>query len=450
MLKRKKGLILWGLFGLTVLTAINARANTILDIEQLRDNINAHPDVIGKLHDITSSHLNVLQIQSDDSVKLNFSTNSNASIKSNVSPLNGRANNTSDDYIDGVFTLNASLYDFGKNKASVNAGKEQQKVSELIYIEAFETTLFKLFSLSVDYHNMLTLEKDLIDNHKELVKGIHDLRMQYTAGIGTMTDIRETQISQIDLETELHSVQLKKKEIVQTLDKEFSIDETQIKQIADYANNVHLKTTEQGIDSLIAKNKNPVIQTQRTNQISAYTTKAIHYDIASIKAADKPQVTTQVKAIAYDLTRGSDEYNVYAGINISLPLFDGGSSDVKIQTAQHNLRVQKDMLKSTQTEKQSKLNTLISKQKDLLNKFDSSNSKKEKLEERLKNVELRAKTFEGGSMPLIKAKLQLNKLNRDIQSYQINLVKNNLEYLQLSENLLEISQINPALNKGDL
>lgn len=450
MLKRNKGLTLWGSFGLVFLLSTNIQAKSPLNIEQIRDNINNHPDVIEKLHNITSSHLNVLKIESDDSVKINFSTNSNASIKSHVSPFNGRANNTDDNYLDGVFTLNASLYDFGRLDSSVSAGKQQEKVSELVYIEAFETTLFKLFSLSVDYVNMIKLETSLVASRDELVKGINNLRMQFTAGIGTMTDVRESQISQLDLETELHSIRLKKNEIEQILDKEFSIKHAQIKQIANFAKGVHEKTTKDSLSQLIAKHINPLVQMGRTNQISDYSIKAIHYEIKSIKAAEKPQITTQVKAIAYDLTRGTDEYNIFAGINIALPLFDGGSSDVKIKTAQHNLTMQKDRLKSIQIEKQSKLNTLISKQKDLTNKYDSSKIKAVKLTEKLKNVELRAKTLEGGVTPLINAKLQLDKLHRDIQNYQINFIKNNLDFLQLSENLLNTIKLNPALNKGEL
>ncbi len=445
MLDIKNAINLFWMSWLLLVLATNLNAQRPLNLEDIKSKINNHPNVIEKVHHITSSHLNVLQTKFDGGIKLDFSTASNLSIKSNVNPLNNRAINTRNDYLDGVLTLDTPLYDFGKLNALVNSLKQEEKISKLMYVEAFEETIFKLLSLSIDYVNMSKLERMLVMTKATLVERIKILRTQFIAGVGTLSDVRETQIFKIDLEIEIDSIRLKKYELGQTLEKEFFIKQTQIKEIASFGKDIDRKSDKQGLNNLIRQSENPKIEINRTNEIFLYHIKLINYEISSIKASQKPQITSKIKAIAYDLNGGLNEYNVYAAINIAIPLFDSGSSAVKMKISQHNLTIQKDKLISTKIEKQSKLDNLIFQNKNLKNKYKSGKYKEVRLNDKLKNIHLRSITDGGVMVLLVKTQLQRDQLQRELQNYKVDLIKNNLDYLLLSENLLHTVNLNTVV-----
>jgi outer membrane protein TolC len=173
---------------------------------------------------------------------------------------------------------------------------------------------------------------------------------------------------------------------------------------------------------------------------------AIHDQIKAIRAADKPQIEAILTSVLYDVTRGSGEYNIYGGLSVDLPLFDGGLSDVKIASAQHNIRIQEDKFRSVQVDKQLKLDDLVKQILGLKTKNKTSLSKQKNLSEKLDNINIRLQAISGSIVDKIKTQIELDKLKRDIKNYHYVLMQINLDYLRLNESLLGQLKIKPLEN----
>lgn len=451
-LQEQIGVAISKAISVTLLLTITSGAyaqQTPLDL--MLDSVQKHAQLKEKNHLIKSKQLMIKKIQADNGIKINFSTNSNAPIKSNINVNSARINPPARGYIDGVFTATTSLYDFGKVEASVNAEKQQEQLAKLNYEQAFESVLYRLADLVLNYQKMDLTEQSLSESKLKASKAIELLELQYKSGVGTISEVREIQISRLDIETSRYGLNLKKQGILKALKQEFGINKQQISVLYKFLSKVNasIGQSSRSLLSELKTGEDIKVSIPRSEKMTATIIKAINYQIDSIKAADKPQISAQLSAIAYDLTNQTNEYNIFAGISIDLPLFDSGSSSVKIESAAHDIQIEKDKLKNVYVERQFKLDELTTKTRGLKINYRTLKEKHKQLAEKLSHAKLRLKQLDGSVVTQIKVQLQLDEVTRGINNYTQAIMQANLDYLQTNENLLNAVGIELVIKEAN-
>ncbi len=396
-----------------------------------------------KANEITLKGINIEQILAENGFKVSLSTKSKISIKDNVETNSVNQSEDLDrEFLDGVITLNQNLYDFGVVSNKVDAEKSRKKALELEYYQAFEITLQKLLNTanSVARVNAVLskLKKDIID----VKNAIDEIKLRFTSGIGTVMDVRQAQLSLLDLETEIQTLRRDRDTNLVILRDEFSLSQSDLKLINSAINQFNNKLTANKQDVALVINQ--LINYQRSVDIINLEKSALNSQIKSLKSENMPQLSASVTGIAYDVTRGLDEYELYGGINLAMPLFDSGLSKVKQRGLTYRIKVQNDMMNALNQDKSLALNKLIKKYKNLQIEKNNAVQKQANLTEKLSQIIQRMAVVDEGLLTKLQTQLQLAKIKRDLLAYPYHIKSINNDYWSLNEQLIEKIGIHPT------
>lgn len=419
-----------------------AFANTS-GLSLVSSSVSKHPVVIEKANEITLKGISVDQLQAEDGLKVNLSTKSKISIKDNIKT--GSVNQSEDldrEFLDGVVTLSKNLYDFGVVEFKSDAEIHRKEALKLEYYQAFSATLQKLLNTANDVervtHVLAQLESDIV----KVNAAIAEIKLRFASGIGTIMDVRQAQLSLLDLETEIQTLRRDRETNLVVLRDEFNLsqaDLTVINQAIDQFNN-QLTTDKQNVAVVI----NQAVNYQRSVDIINLEKSALNSQIKSLKSENMPQLSASITGIAYDVTRGLDEYELYGGINLTMPLFDSGLSEVKQRGLTYRIKVQNDMMSALNQDKSLALNKLTKKYQNLQIEKNSAVQKQTNLTEKLNQIIQRMAVVDEGLLTKLQTQLQLSKIERDLLAYPYHVKSLNIDYWALNEQLIEKIGIHPT------
>jgi outer membrane protein TolC len=404
--------------------------------------ISKHPKVVEKANEITLKGISVDQILAEDGLKINFSTKSKLPISYDLSTNASRADDLDREFLDGVVTLNKNLYDFGVVEFKSNAEILRKEALKLEYQQVFSTTLQKLLNIVNDVARVKTV---LVTLRSDLVKtnaSIDEVKLRFTSGIGTVMDVRQAQLSLLDLETEIQTLRRDRDTNLVILRDEFSLSQSDLKLINSAINQFNNKLTANKQDVALVINQS--INYQRSVDIINLEKSALNSQIKSLKSENMPQLSASVTGIAYDVTRGLDEYELYGGINLAMPLFDSGLSKVKQRGLTYRIKVQNDMMNALNQDKSLALNKLIKKYKNLQIENNNAVQKQANLTEKLSQIIQRMAVVDEGLLSKLQTQLQLAKIKRDLLAYPYHIKSINIDYWSLNEQLIEKIGIHPT------
>ena len=404
--------------------------------------ISKHPKVMEKANEITLKGINIDQLLAEDGLKINLSTKSKLSIKHNLNVNQSRADDLDREFLDGVVTINKNIYDFGVVEYKKNAEVLRKEALKLEYQQVFSTTLQKLLNIVNDVARVKTV---LVKLRSDLVKtkaSIDEVKLRFTSGIGTVMDVRQAQLSLLDLETEIQTLRRDRDTNLVILRDEFSLSQSDLKWINSAINQFNNKLTANKQDVALVINQ--LINYQRSVDIINLEKSALNSQIKSLKSENMPQLSASVTGIAYDVTRGLDEYELYGGINLAMPLFDSGLSKVKQRGLTYRIKVQNDMMNALNQDKSLALNKLIKKYKNLQIEKNNAVQKQANLTEKLSQIIQRMAVVDEGLLSKLQTQLQLAKIKRDLLAYPYHIKSINIDYWSLNEQLIEKIGIHPT------
>jgi len=404
--------------------------------------ISKHPKVMEKANEITLKGINIDQLLAEDGLKINLSTKSKLSIKHNLNVNQSRADDLDREFLDGVVTINKNIYDFGVVEYKKNAEVLRKEALKLEYQQVFSTTLQKLLNIVNDVARVKTV---LVKLRSDLVKtkaSIDEVKLRFTSGIGTVMDVRQAQLSLLDLETEIQTLRRDRDTNLVILRDEFSLSQSDLKLINSAINQFNNKLTANKQDVALVINQS--INYQRSVDIINLEKSALNSQIKSLKSENMPQLSASVTGIAYDVTRGLDEYELYGGINLAMPLFDSGLSKVKQRGLTYRIKVQNDMMNALNQDKSLALNKLIKKYKNLQIEKNNAVQKQANLTEKLSQIIQRMAVVDEGLLSKLQTQLQLAKIKRDLLAYPYHIKSINIDYWSLNEQLIEKIGIHPT------
>ena len=417
-------------------------ANTI-ELSLISSSVSKHPSVIEKANEITLKGINIDQILADDGLKINLSTKTKLKIDEQgdkTSENLSRVENLTRDYLDLEITLRKNLYDFGVVEYKLDAENNRKKALELEFQQIFEKTLQKLLNTANDIGRINTVLDNLNSSIVTAKTSISEIRTRFTSGIGTVMDVRQAQLMLLDLETEAQVLNKEYEAKITILKAEFDISKGEIDAVADKLEmfEKQLIANQNGIDKMIGE----ALHYPRSEKIIKLEKYALNSQIKVLKSEDMPQLNANITSIVYDITRGSDERQVYGGINLTMPLFDGGLSNVKKRGLTYKIKVQDDRLDALNQEKLLELNKLTKKYQSLQIEYDSAQEKLTNLTEKLAQITQRMAVVDEGLLTKLQTQLQLAKIKRDLLAYPYSMQSLNIDYWALSERLIEKAQIN--------
>jgi len=419
-------------------------ANTI-ELSLISSSVSKHPSVIEKANEITLKGINIDQILADDGLKINLSTKTKLKIDEQgdkTSENRLRVENLTRDYLDLEITLRKNLYDFGVVDNKVNAEKSRKEALKLEYSKVFEVTLQKLLNTVNDIARINTVLTDLESSIISVKDSIDKIKLRFTSGIGTVMDVRQAQLLLLDIETEIQTLRRDRDTKLVILRDEFGMPQSDLsivnKAISQF--NKELTGNKQSITFVITE----AITYQRSMKIIDLEKSALNSQIKVLKSEDMPQLNASITSIIYDITRGSDERQVYGGINLTMPLFDGGLSNVKKRGLTYKIKVQGDILSALNQDKSLALNKLTKKYQNLQIEKNSTVQRQTNLAEKLSQITQRMLVVDEGLLTKLQTKLQLSKIKRDLLAYPYHIKSLNIDYWTLNEKLINKIGIYPT------
>ena len=417
-------------------------ANTI-ELSLISSSVSKHPIVVEKANEIILQGISVDQILADDSVKINISTQSKLPLTYKISTRDvTRLADANDSYVNGVITVQKNIIDFGVIDNKVNAEKSRKEALKLEYSQVFEVTLQKLLNTVNDVARINTVLTDLESSVVTVKDSIDKIKLRFTSGIGTVMDVRQAQLLLLDIETEIQTLRRERDTKLVILRDEFGMSQSDLsivnKAISQF--NKELTGNKQGITSMITK----AITYQRSMKIIDLEKSALNSQIKSLKSENMPQINASITSIIYDVVRGVDEYEVYGGINLTMPLYDGGLSNVRQRSLTYRIKVQGDMLSALNQDKSLALNKLTKNYQNMQIGHNSAQQKQANLSEKLAQLIQRMAVVDEGLLTKLQTQLQLAKIERDLLAYPYYMQSLNIDYWSLNEQLLEKINIHPT------
>ena len=400
--------------------------------------VNQHPDVVKKFNAVEEKALTIEQIVADDSLNVQLSNRSRMPWSSNVtinSPDN-RYTDTGKTTHDLVLTADKTLLDFGLMDNKV-AAEESNKLSiKLDYLNTFELTLKKLINNSISMTRSKQSIKQIEQSIYHAKSSIDQIKKRFRLGAGTISQVRQAQLLLLELETSLATLTREYENSRQILKQEFTIDERQAKIIANRAINFHnsIKGSQYDIEQIDALY---IIKYQRSSEMINHQKNAIRSQIKAVDSGNYPQLGITLTAVGFDWNHKIEEYELYGALNLSMPLYDGGSSSNKKRGLEFQIKMLLDREVALESSKNTELNELIDRITRFNIEYKLSNLRFTNLSEKLKQIKMRMSGSEEILIEKLQTTLSLAKEKIKIREYDYYLASMNINFLSLSEQLAQ-------------
>lgn len=300
---------------LSTVIPVAGRAETWV-LGPLVEAVTRHPVVVTQQNTWRRARVRIGEVSVAGAPTLGFRTQGKFPIVAEADEASTRVSDIDREYMDGVFTLSQSLFDAGQVEHATDAERARADAEALRYRAVFESQLATLVSDALSVSEAAERIEIIDAQLVALDWGIEATKRRFQGGLGTLEEIRTLELVRLDVvrdrEEALLSAELAERRIAQAYQVNRDALSPAVSAIVERLSTQDL----QGLsidDSAVA-------------EIYRLQAMAIEAETRSIEAERWPQVDASVVGVAYDLFgRGGEEYEVYGGLNVNLPLFDGGS-----------------------------------------------------------------------------------------------------------------------------
>lgn len=384
------------------------------------------PEIKEAKQNIALSEFEIELLTKETGPKIDFSTDGNYPLKTNISPRNTRISSVDEQYIDGRLSLNAQIYDFGAQNELIKS-ETFQKLSDEIELKILEhdiyydllKTGFEIVALT---QHIKLIEED-IEQHN-LDRAL--IKQRFVEGTGTSLDIKEAELITLNLENEYRK-------------SNFDLAEREAYFLSKFGQNFDLYRME--IEKIHKLLPEPVTEFEMEKGLKIrkinYEIQSVESEINSIKKSKLPVITSSMSLNMYNLDDGAgDDYSITGGVNMSIPLYDTGARKSKEQLALMKVNILKTQIikeRNIWQQKWKKNNIEISKIK---NQIELITNKKRELNDKYVLLQTLSKTLKANFMEATNARVELRQLQREENQLKWKLSERYLENAYLREYLL--------------
>ena len=423
----KQFLLIKFLFVLLVYSISFPSHGNALFVQQLENLALNIPEVQEGINQIEKRELEKIKISIDGKPTLNFSTDGNYPISSNISKSRSRANNN-DTYLDGQLTLNYPIYDFGEKNFRVLAEEQRKKSDQIELNNIKQSKIFDILELCIEIIKSELIIK-LLKQDIQLFKQTQSLANErYLGGTGALTSLRRLDLMSLELKAELNQTEFEKEFKIKTFLRRFKS-----------VSNKYVDLVRENIQDLKITHRPLIIENLSFLKKSAFLIKASDAEIKSIKASRWPSLNLKLTGNFYEAESSFvNENELLGGIGISMPLYDSKLRDTQIKS----LLVDKKTILQNRRKTKRDIEIAFRENKTSLEKLKVSRIDNKKklinISNNLKQLKSSSIAIKGAEFEIASLDLQRRSLLRELALYNWNEKKLSLENSLITENLSKI------------
>ena len=408
---------------MVIITLTASSTTTFADSDWVSAVLN-HPNLRVPYSNIEKQQWKILEREAEKGFDLDISSSAHLPLIENFDSSFTRAVKNSP-YLDLVFNASKTVYDFGEVDSLINSERAHQTRARLDFANDFEKQTHDLFSLIIQYkkaNQALSLIQTAQANI-ELVQG--DLTRRFESGLGTITDIRRTQLNQIDLETQATQMLNKINEVEHIISNNYGLDTADLVNIWD------------GIQQQFKRITNIEQQTLRSSAISHGAKESLRHQRNSIGAQKKPKLSLDVKATLYDVTRSISNYQMTGALRLNFPAFDSGYRSAKMASISHSITAEQQALEQLIQQKSLDLKRNERQLNDLELQHQEAIKKRANLNLQLNNMKLALGTTGNDHAGLATLYIQIVATQMDLIDITSSTSQLSLDQVLLSEQIIQ-------------
>ena len=251
-------------------------------------------------------------------IKLILDSNNAISRKYASDPSNLVERSRSDHKTNARFSLNQLLYDFGATQYDVSRTEALSKASRAELSNTIQELLYSSIRSYIDVASYRSFQ-DVVESSYLRHKSIKELiQKRFDSGMSAGRELSRAQAREAEALAKLTSVKQNLGIAISRFRIYFPDGELPEK-LPSYPFNLNNRTLEESRNSMFKKNPN-ILQANEQYLASSYKTK-------NARASSLPRLDLEVTKTHYNVTKESEEFDTFAGVNLTYDIFTGGRNE---------------------------------------------------------------------------------------------------------------------------
>lgn len=394
--------------------------------QKLYDLVLETPEVIEAKENLALSDNEINRIASQTKPKINFSTSGNYPFSTNIAPQNNRISNIDETYIDGKISLDTQIYDFGTQNYLIEA-ERLKKSAQVINLKILEQEIY--FDLIKTGFEILALSDKIDLLKKHTIKHNEDravAKERFIKGTGTNLEVKEAELAALNLESEYSKINSNLAEREKYFETQFG------EEFENYSE-----------DFLNLKKLNPkavisyeMLETLNIKKLK-YELQSLQAEVLSIEKSRLPVVSSSLSLNMYNMDNGvGNDYSVTGGINMSVPLYDSGTSKANEKAILIKIKIIRSQIVKQKKKWEKDWNNNTSQILQLRKEIVLLSQKKKETLNKSEQLASLSKALQSNFIEVMKTKVDLRLIEREIMNLKEELLQSYIENLFLREQLL--------------
>ena len=429
------GRALFGFVVLLVLCFVRiSRASTegdtngvVAPVDQLIQIVASSAAVETYKNEVLIADWRVKQRSAEDAPQLSFSTSGKFPISDSIDSVRDRVSDADRRYLDGILRASKSVYDWGRSDSLVAAEEFRRRSALLQYEMTFEAEFAKLVGLVINHLKVKEQLKLLDDDLGFIEQTLKAVRMRYEAGAGSLDDVRRLELRRLDVDRDRE----------QALNLLTKIEDTTRQLFDEAVSDLHAPVLR--VIKILPRPDSIQLEPSQlmVSKNSEFEQIALDYELKSVISDKKPSVTGTITSRLFNLTTSPlDEYEIYGGIEIEFPVFDGGARDARIE----GLNVQKIVARSQLREELDRIDEewfeLSAEQDDKETLIGQEEQRLNTLRDRIESLKKRLEAVQVTIVDLTDVELSRTQSIRSLKAMEWDLVRIAVQKADSADKLL--------------
>lgn len=375
-------------------------ANSAIDPSKIVSLVELTPKFLAAQKELSFAKTQIVRAGKTQEPTIDFSLLGDYPLISGDDNTTSRSSTSDNFYVDGLAKLNVPLYDFGETENRVEAKKLRADLAEMELKLIQESLVFDAVKLGIEVLRKRESLELIATQYDYLSAQMKVAEERFKAGTGTLTDIKKIALDLIDLEGERQRDSFEKDRAKRDFFETFS------EPIDPYLDILAYSIPTDGSYS-------PEANFSNLKQMQKFIVeiRSLDQEISAIQLSKKPKINGSITSRFFDINKARvSDYEVFGGINLSMPIFDAGIRDLETDS----LEIKKEILfqekRVIEREIKIKVQTLTERAKTVKNEISDNQKKIDATKKLLKDAEFRAELLEEDFYRIVSQTIEVGRL----------------------------------------
>jgi outer membrane protein TolC len=221
---------------------------------------------------------------------------------------------------DGKISVRHTFIDWGQGSNRTEARTMALQAARIDALGVMRERSHEMLRLALLLRRIAEVIAVRQDNFTAVQTEVASVRARVEAGVGRMSDLREAQLVALDEEIAINRAQAEYDQIRERLAAEFDLDEADARDLVQ----TFMSRRPTGL---------PVLQADRSDKAHAIRlrTREVTHEAAEIRGSRYPKLDGVIEGTIFDMTDYEDEYEIVGKVEITMPLYDGGTARARLR-----------------------------------------------------------------------------------------------------------------------